>query len=98
MPWSGFVSISKPLLIKINSLLELRAALHIYKQAAFWERGLESQSEKGGGEVKQEGLRLLPSLPSPGRASLNQCVIAISRKVPFALNRADKGRKGEKKE
>lgn len=90
------------MLIKINSLLELQTVLCIYKQKAFGEQSFESQSKgRKGGRSKaarsderrrEKGLRLPPSHPSPGRASLNQCVIAISRKVPFALNRADRGK------
>lgn len=72
----------------------------MYKQEA-WGVGLESSSrgrKQGRSETakREAGERVkAPSFPpSPGRgAALNQCVIAISGKVPFALNRADRGKK-----
>lgn len=58
------------------------------------------ESQEGGrkDEGRQEkGLRLSPSSPAQAEpASFNQCVIAISRKVQFALNRAERKKKRKK--
>lgn len=49
---------------------------------------------KEGVRLQRERVKAPSFPPSPGRgAALNQCVIAISGKVPFALNRADRGKK-----
>lgn len=69
----------------------------MYKQGV-WGVGLETSGNgrrQGRSETAERERVKAPSFPpSPGRgAALNQCVIAISGKVPFALNRADRGKK-----
>lgn len=69
--------------------------MHV-KQEPFWSHRArereEGERQQDGTREERERVKLAASLPAP-REYLSISVIAISRKVPFALNRADGGKK-----